>query len=603
MRSDQETVAYGAARSDEHLYAPPPEILRALFERSTVGMALLDSLGVITHANAALATLLGLALGDLEGRELAEFCVAEDAPALGRRLTASITPEDVGSTELRFEHADGTVSWATATVSLAEAHGYVRFAVVLQDVTERKAVEARLVHQAYYDPLTSLANRELFRERMEHALQRCARESGGVALLLLDLDNFKTVNDTQGHGAGDRLLQVVARRLQSATRGCDTVARIGGDEFGILLEHTDARGGAEQVAERVVAALRQPIPLDQARLATIGGSLGIAIYAGSEGTEELLRNADVAMYEAKIHAPGRWVVFDPAMHRALIDRVTLEDDLRQALVRCQKRDRPHLGTTAVYPSFESRPKEAPEFSVAYQPIVDLRTGRISGVEALARWVHPTHGPISPINFIPIAERSHLICVLGQWVLREACRQAAKWNSRLVETPLTVTVNLSARQLELDGLHAEVEDVLRETALDPRHLILEITETVIMQNAEATLARLHELKALGVGLAIDDFGTGYSSLAYLQRFPVDVMKIDRVFTEEVRAKGEGTALVRTILALAQLLGLKTIAEGVEEPAQRDTLRELGCDLAQGYLFGHPLSAADMEAILDQSAVSS
>jgi diguanylate cyclase (GGDEF)-like protein/PAS domain S-box-containing protein len=575
----------------------PPEVLRALFEHSAVGMAMLDGDGVVTHANAALALLLGRAQAEVIGRALADFCGGKDSEAIRRRLDVTSCGESGGSIELRLDRPNRTSAWAAITVSPALVDDSIRFVVVLQDVTERKAIEARLVHQAYHDPLTSLANRELFRERMEHALARCARDGEGVAVLLLDLDNFKAVNDTQGHGAGDRMLQAVARRLQSATRGCDTVARIGGDEFGILLEHLDVRVGAEGVAERVVAALRQPIALDDDRLTKTGGSIGIAIYSGTEGTEELLRNADVAMYEAKLHSPGRWVIFDPAMHRALIDRVTLEADLRRALERCQLTERPHLSNTAVFPAFEPRPKTTAEFSVAYQPIVDLKTGNITGLEALARWTHPVHGAVAPTAFIPVAEASGLICVLGRWVLREACRRGAAWNARRGRAPVTITVNLSARQLELDGLADEVASVLRDTGLEPRHLILEITETVIMQNAEATLARLHELKRLGVGLAIDDFGTGYSSLAYLQRFPVDVVKIDRVFTEEVRSHGEGGALVRTILALAELLSLKTIAEGVEEPAQRDALRGLGCELGQGYLFGRPLGAEDVEAALE------
>ena len=574
------------------------EVLIALFERSSVGMATLDIDGVITLANPALVMLLGGA--EVRGRALVDFCAPEHALEFQRRLTESEANLDGATVELRFLRSDGATVWAATSVSPAHVDEDVSFTVVLQDVSARKAVEARLHHQAFHDPLTSLANRELFRERMEHAMARSARDGGGMALLLLDLDNFKSVNDTLGHGAGDRLLQVVARRLQSATRGCDTVARIGGDEFGILLEQVDIRAGSEAVADRIVAALRKPIPLDDDRMNVSGGSIGIAIYTGQEGTEDLLRNADMAMYEAKLHATGRWVVYDPAMHRALIDRVTLEADLRRALERCQVSARPRLANTAVFPAFESRRGQAPEFSLAYQPIVDLHTGRIAGVEALARWMHPTHGAVAPSAFIPVAERSDLICVLGQWVLREACRQCAEWNARRSDTPLTITVNLSARQLELDGFPAEVEGVLRDTGLDPHHLTLEITETVIMQNAESTLERLHELKRLGVGLAIDDFGTGYSSLAYLQRFPVDVMKIDRIFTEELRATGEGSALVRTILALADLLGLKTIAEGVEDACQRDRLRDLGCDLAQGFLFGHPLSATQLEGALELAA---
>lgn len=582
---------------------PSPEYLRALFDRSATGLALLDGAGAIVHANAALSRLLAQEAAALHGQPLFDFSPPEDAALIRSHSSLAHGAHGAATVEARFVRPDGTLTWGSLTISPADVDERVRFTVTLQDLTERKAVEAKLVHQAYHDPLTALANRELFHDRVTHALALRERDAKTLAVIFLDLDNFKNINDTQGHGTGDRLLQAVARRLQNATRGCDTVARLGGDEFGILVEHMDAHAGAETVAERIVAALREPISLDGNRALLTGGSMGIAVYSGSEDTEALLRNADVAMYEAKQHAPGRWKVFDPSMHAALIERVTLEADLRQALERCQILERPRLANTGLYHAYEPRPAAASEFAVAYQPIVDLATGRITGVEALARWTHPDRGEVSPETFIPAAERGGLIAVLGRWILREACRQAAAWNANRPGAPITITVNLSAKQLAFDGFASELEAILDETGLEARQLILEITETAIMHNAESTLERLNQIKQLGVGLAIDDFGTGYSSLSYLQRFPVDVVKIDRSFTDRLRAEGDGAALIRTILALADLLELKTIAEGVEDAAQLDQLRALGCDAVQGFLYGRPLAASEVEGVLGAVAVRS
>lgn len=581
----------------------PEGRLRAVFEHSAVGIALLDRASRIVHANAALERFLGLELSELSGRRITDFSSAEDAGATTSLLdeVASGTRDKVAA-EARFVRRDGSIGWGALSVSSAGQCAGVQLIAVLQDVTERKALEAELVHQATHDSLTELPNRALFRDRVDHALSRSARDTQRIAVIILDLDKFKEVNDTEGHGAGDRLLQIVSQRLLSAIRGCDSVARLGGDEFGVLLEQVDALGGAESVVERIVASLRQPVELGTGRSVAVCASAGIALYSGHEDTEELLRNADVAMYEAKLRTPGRWVVFDRAMHTALIDRVSLEADLRGALDRCQLVERPHLANTGIFPAFDSLRELPPEFTVAYQPIVDLQSLKITGVEALARWTHPTRGPVSPEAFIPLAERSGVIASLGRWILREASRQGAAWNATRQDAPLTITVNLSGKQLELEGIVAEVDSVLRETGLAPTQLVLEITETVIMQNAESTLTRLRSLKRLGVRLAIDDFGTGYSSLSYLQRFPVDIVKIDRVFIDGLRHGTEGVALVRTILALADMLTLCTIAEGVEDSSQREQLRQLGCDAGQGYLFGRPMTATEIDALLAAAALA-
>ncbi len=590
------------AKTKARRRAPSPneesdDLLRAAIEHSAVGIALLDPSSGIVHANASFERILGHALAEMSGRRITDFSSAEDTEALAAVVRdVSSRARANGAVETRFVRPDGMLAWGALSISAAGRKANGQLIVLLQDVTERKVLEAKLVHQATHDSLTQLPNRLLFGERVERAVSSGANEAGRIAVIFLDLDSFKAVNDTQGHGAGDRLLQVVAQRLLSATRGCDAVARLGGDEFAVLLQQVDALAGAESAVARIISSLRQPVEVDADRTVSVGASYGISVYSGAEGTEELLRNADVAMYEAKQRCPGRWVVFDPSMQTALSERVTLESDLRRALENSQLLHRPRLANTGVFTAFEKRKKTCPEFAVSYQPIVDLKSGQVTALEALARWLHPTRGPLAPDLFIPLAERIGMIVALGRWVLREACRQGAEWNAQRSAAPLKITVNLSGMQLEHDGVAEDIDSILRETGLDPRHLILEITESVIMQNAESTLARLQELKRLGVGLAIDDFGTGYSSLAYLQRFPVDIMKIDRVFTDALRHGEEGAALIRTILALAEMLNLQTIAEGVENASQRKQLKKLGCDAGQGYLFGRPLTAAEVSAWL-------
>jgi EAL domain-containing protein (putative c-di-GMP-specific phosphodiesterase class I) len=317
----------------------------------------------------------------------------------------------------------------------------------------------------------------------------------------------------------------------------------------------------------------------------------------AQDRDELLRNADVALYEAKNHSRGRWVVYNPAMHAALVDKVSLEADLRAAIERCQLAHRPGLEKTGTYPRFEDAAPQS-QISLAYQPIVDVVSESITGFEALLRWTHPERGLIPPATFVPVAEESGLVLALGRWVLRTACQQASEWNERQGR-PVTVTVNLSVRQLQDDSLALDVEAALQESGLPPACLTLEMTESVIMREPSAARARLQELKQLGVRIAIDDFGTGYSSLSHLQQFPVDILKIDRSFLHRMHQGSQDTALVRTIIALAKLLSLSTIAEGVEDAHQQQQLRELGCDSAQGFLFGRPMGVEEVEALLQEA----
>ncbi len=431
---------------------------------------------------------------------------------------------------------------------------------------ENRVLEAQLVHQAFHDSLTGLANRALFRDRVEHSLMRCAR-GDQLAILLLDLDNFKAVNDSVGHMEGDVLLTVVAERLRKATRGCDTVARIGGDEFAVLLDGVQSEDDAMAVLQRISDSMRIPVPL-QGREFTVGASVGIAFTRGTEQVDELLRNADVAMYSAKDSGKGRHAIFEPRMYEALLERLELEADLRQAVSRGQ-------------------------LKVFYQPIVALETGVVTGVEALLRWHHPARDNGSSAEFIPLAEETGLIVPIGRWVLAEACRQGRRWQLASPDgvTP-SMSVNVSARQLQDPEFTRDVATILAETQFPADRLILEITESVLMANAADMVDRLHELKALGVRLAIDDFGTGYCNLTYLQRFPLDILKIDKSFVTNVAERGGDAMLASTIVGLATTLKLHTVAEGVERTDQRMQLMALGCNHGQGYLFA---KAVDADAV--------
>ncbi len=467
-------------------------------------------------------------------------------------------------------------------------------AALRSEISERERVEAELAYQAFHDALTGLANRALFRDRITHALARDSRSDGGVAVLFLDLDNFKVVNDSMGHAQGDHLLTVLAGRLLNATRGGDTVARMGGDEFAVLLENVSSDDAILTVADRILSSLSRPVSLND-RDVTVGVSIGIARARPEDSTEELLRNADVAMYSAKQSGKGSYEMFAPEMYDEMINRMELEADLDQAMAR-------------------------DEFRLVYQPIVELSSGVVTGIEALLRWEHPGRGTVPPVIFIPVAETTGLIVELGRWVLHEACRQGACWVASrreevdiaepdsqsagehaavsVVDTEfpfqtdasadlLSITVNVSGHQLRHADFISHVTEALATSGLPAFNLVLEITESVIMQDTDWMLQRLHSLKALGVRLAIDDFGTGYSSLGYLQKFPVDILKIDKGFIDSIAQGGHHAALSRTILALGEMLSLRCVAEGIEYADQRQHLLELGCKLGQGYLFSRPL----------------
>jgi diguanylate cyclase (GGDEF)-like protein len=434
-------------------------------------------------------------------------------------------------------------------------------------MTHARAI-ADASHEAFHDGLTGLPNRSLFVDRLEHALARAERTRRPVAVLFCDLDGFKTVNDSLGHAAGDELLVEVGRRLSDALRPADTVARIGGDEFAVLLEELKEQDGAARAARRALEVLSVPFTL-RGREVYIGASIGIATGLGDAGS--MLRNADLAMYRAKGDGKGRYALFEPRLHTAVVDRLELEIDLKRAL-------------------------EGGELELVFQPIFRLRSGEIAGLESLVRWRHPTRGLVEPERFIPLAEESGHIRALGRWVIREACRQGALWRARYPGfKEFQIAVNISGAQLQEDIVQ-EVEAALEAAQLDPGGLTLEITETALMRDVEKASECLTGLKALGVEIAIDDFGRGYSSLTHLRRFPLDKLKIDRDFLATAARPGGDRRLLQAILDLAEVFDLLPIAEGIERPEELDLLLELGCDLGQGHLLASPMSPGDADALL-------
>jgi diguanylate cyclase (GGDEF)-like protein/PAS domain S-box-containing protein len=495
-----------------------------------------------------------------QGR-LVHLLADADARASGETavLDCVLRTRDGGIRQFEIQH----------TNLLADEH--VRGIVLnSRDVSERKAFEEQLQHQAFHDPVTGLANRALFAERVRHAVTRARRDHIGVAVIFIDLDDFKTINDSLGHAAGDEVLLEVGKRLATSIRASDTAARFGGDEFAVLLEGVESAQEAADTAERIHEALARPLALEQKELVT-RASMGISVVEGAAAgdAEELIRNADAAMYIAKRDGKGGYRLFEPAMHEGVLARLELRADLQRALASDQ-------------------------FELHYQPVVRLTDGRPAGVEALLRWRHPERGIVAPDEFIPFAEEIGLIVPIGRWVLREGCRQAVLMQ-RLVpsDEPMSMAVNLSVKQLQHSDIVADVRDALAESGLDPRCLTLEITETVMMTDTELVVARLKELKELGVRLAMDDFGTGYSSLSYLSRFPVDVLKMDRSFLR-ADASPETAGLATAVVSLGDTLNLEVVAEGIELSEQWTTLRDLGCDKGQGFFFARPMAA---DAVLD------
>lgn len=483
--------------------------------------------------------------------------------------------------EVRYVTRTGGVCWLELQAhGMRDAEGTVQgISGTFVDVTARRAFEDQLASLAFHDSLTGLPNRAMFLDRLGESLQQGAGRHGLLAVLYLDLDGFKVVNDSLGHGVGDALLVAVGRRLAAAVRPDDVIARFGGDEFAVLVERMGSIAEAVQIADRLHAALRAPFHL-QDREVVLAASIGIApVWPATPppSRDDVLRNADIAMYRAKSAGKARTVVFDPGMEAAALERLDLESGLHRAIDRGELR-------------------------LHYQPIVSLTTGAIVAVEALMRWQHPTRGLIPPNDFIPLAEETGLILSLGEWAMREACRTVRAWQSRYPQyADLVLSFNLSAREFRCPEIAESILSILEETGLSASTLRIEITETDAMENAPEVMGAMRELRALGINLAIDDFGTGYSSLTYLKRFPVDTIKIDRTFVDGLGNDTEDTAIVRAVISLGQSLGLHVTAEGIESTAQFDALRELGCTTGQGYFISRPVSTEATEALLAASTL--
>jgi diguanylate cyclase (GGDEF)-like protein/PAS domain S-box-containing protein len=552
------------------------ERFRSLVQNSSDVIALLSPDLTIRYHTPSVERVLGYGEDELVGSRLTELLVPDDAERL-RGFFAEVCglPGTPLPRDLPLRRKDGTICQLESVFNnLLGESNIAGVVVTARDVTERRALEEQLAHQAFHDSLTGLANRSLFADRVERALGRGIRRRNLFAVLFLDLDDFKTVNDSLGHAAGDELLVTIARRIESCLRPEDTCARLGGDEFAVMIENIAGPDGAVTVARRILGVMGEPLAILGSDV-SVRGSVGIALGTGEQTTSEIMRSADLAMYRAKNDGKGRYALYEPSMHESVLERLGLKADLQRAVV-------------------------ADEFEVHYQPIITLQSGAIAAVEALLRWRHPERGLVLPGEFIGLAEETGLILPLGRLVLYRACEQVAYWRS-IGHADLGVSVNISAKQLSSRHLPAEVHAALTESSLDPTGLTLEITESMLL-DSHVVIGRLEELKALGVRIAIDDFGTGYSSLNYLRRFPVDTLKIAKAFVDELCSSPEQERLVAAILRLGSTLGLETVAEGIEDQSQRDRLRALKCRYGQGYYFSRPVPAHELDAALLRARVA-
>ena len=547
------------------------EVFRHAFDEAGIGMTLVDPSGNIIRANDAMQQMLGYDDAELlVGKRMVDITHPDDRHVTEDYVRAI---EDNASDGFRLEQrlvrADGETVWVALTVStVKDEAGHPMFSIgQIEDITERKAFSDRLKYEAAHDAMTGLLNRTSFTERVSAALDTDTETGRLAAVLFIDLDHFKIINDSLGHAAGDDLLATVAQRLRLTLRPGDLLARFGGDEFVVLCTNVLGNRAVSEIAQRLIEAIAEPILVGNDEV-FVTASLGIAVANADDTAETLLRHADAAMYQAKHDGRARAVMFRPDHHGSAVAALRTGNDLHRALAR-------------------------DELAMHYQPIIDLRTGRVIGFEALMRWNHPERGLLGPGEFIAFAEETGLIVPMGMWALETACRQTAYWQrvrDRIPNAPqLSINVNLAARQVADRTLAKTVAQIIDRTGIAPGAVVLELTENTLMQDTASTIDALHALRSQGVHLSIDDFGTGYSSLSYLKRFPVESLKIDRSFIDGLGQESEDTSIVEAIIRLAHALELSAVAEGLETPTQLETLRTLGCDFAQGFLLGRPLPA--------------
>jgi len=574
-RSAQPQQAIVEIRSTDVGAAQGPT-LEAVFGHAAIGMAVLSSKGKLLRVNHSLCNFLGYTESELVCSSLQAVTQQEDLGAVMAGLKSVLRRHsDSLQMEVRHRRRGGERAWALWNIARFEdtESEEVYLILQLQDITERKQSEERLRYDAFHDPLTGLPNRALFTDHVKLTIARAQRHEGTrFSVLFCDLDRFKVINDSLGHMIGDQLLVEVARRLESCLRQGDTVARVGGDEFTILVEDLTDENEAVALAERIQREVSASFNLGGREVFTTL-SIGVAVGTGGyKDPEDILRDADTAMYRAKSLGKARHVVFDQSMHASAVNLLQIETDLRTAL-------------------------EKKQFFLLYQPIVSLDDFKLCGFEALLRWHHPERGLISPLDFVPIAEETGQIIGIGEWALHQACKQMRRWEREYgMASPLFISVNLSCKQFNNPQLLEQVRGVLTKTGISPRQLKLEITESAVMDNIDSATEMLGQLRDLGVQLAIDDFGTGYSSLSYLHRFPINTLKIDRSFVTRMAENTENVEIVRSIVMLAQVLGMNVVAEGVETKEQLKILRDLHCEYGQGYYFSRPSNAADAEKII-------
>jgi diguanylate cyclase (GGDEF)-like protein/PAS domain S-box-containing protein len=560
------------SRKDLHL-------ARKVIEASLDGIIICNPQGIIEFVNPAFSQLTGYSFDEVIGKNPRLLKSGRHDETFYHKLWNALAADGVWQGEVWNRRKTGEIypEWLTINVIRDEDGRITQYAAVFSDITERKRTEERIKNLAYFDVLTGLPNRRLFTDRLQVAVANAHRHDMQLAIMFLDLDLFKRINDSLGHGIGDRVLVEMANRLGHCVREGDTVARLGGDEFVVLLPEIDHVEDAAKLAERIITQVKQPFQVEDHEL-YVTTSVGIAVYPDDGTTAEtLIKNADTAMYRAKDLGRNAFQLYTPAMNARSFERLAMESALRHALTRG-------------------------EFTLVYQGKVDMVSGRLSGVEALARWRHPDLGMVSPVDFIPLAENMGLISEIGAWALKAACRQCKSWHD-LGLPPVRIAVNVSTLQFREGDIPALVTEALAESGLDPRFLELEITESVLMQRVDEVSQVLRELRTMGVHISIDDFGTGYSSLSYLKRIPIDALKIDRSFVNDIDLGegegGEGAEIVSTIIGLAHNLKLRAIAEGVETAEQAEFLRARGCDEIQGYLVSRPVSGEDLVSLFDRN----